>query len=427
MTSDAEMERAVIGGIILDGITSTLADESFSTLITIDFQESDCRDAFALLMGMYSDKKDINQITIRYEMERKGMDSRLANDTVRRFIDACDVPWLAQEYVKIVRRNGYLREIRRSLLGLTAETSVENIQAIVDIVNKRDQTEHQFIIKTKDCMDGYIEALFNGKTIRVSTGFPSLDTNLHAQPGDLIVVGARAKVGKTTFLTNVLFNMLKEKVPCLYIPTEMKPDQFISRIMPLMTTVYANRFRSMEFDAGHKQEIKSAAEIVKTFPLTVLDIASPTIGEIRAAVKSSNCQVLFVDYLGRCSMTKETTRMREVERFVVALKSLCIERGIICFLAVQLARVTDHNKNTPPMLCDLSDSSAIEKEGDLILMLWKDKNKKAASYKEEIISGYIAGNRHGYTNDFDIYFEKNSMRMSEGFASALKETADETL
>lgn len=65
------------------------------------------------------------------------------------------------------------------------------------------------------------------------------------------------------------------------------------------------------------------------------------------------------------------------------------------------------------MLSDLSDSSAIEKEADLVLMLWKNKEAKGASYSQAAISALIAKNRHGYTDAFDIAFDKNRMCMVE--------------
>lgn len=412
MSSDIEMERAIIGGIIADGICCTLADESFTNLVDLDFTDRAVMQTFAVLVGMYQEKKAINPVSVAYELERAGVGDR---DTVQKFMDASTYPEHACEYVKIVKRNGLLRTIRHRLTTISPEASTQDIENLMELINRRDQTGKRASVLPREYMDGYIESIFNPKTVKINTGFGILDESLHAQPGDLIVIGARTGVGKTTFLTNVLLTMLRDEVTCLYCPTEMKPAQFTSRLIPIMTGVWASRFRSLNFEVGQKAKIESAAESINGMPLSILDIASPTIGEIRAEVKAREPRVLFVDYLGRCSMTREATRMREIERFVVSLKNLCVERRIICFLAVQLGRATDYNVDAPPLLADLADSSAIEKEADLVLMLWKDKNRNngAGPADKSIISALIAKNRHGLIRSFDIEFNKSQMRMSE--------------
>ena len=100
--------------------------------------------------------------------------------------------------------------------------------------------------------------------------------------------------------------------------------------------------------------------------------------------------------------------MREIEKFMVELKNLCVTEDVLCFLAVQLSRATDFNKESPPRLADLSDSSAIEKEADAVVFLWWDQKAPAGTLAAE-----IAKNRHGLTNGFTIVFNKRQMKMSE--------------
>jgi replicative DNA helicase len=206
--------------------------------------------------------------------------------------------------------------------------------------------------------------------------------------------------------------MLKDGTPCLYCPTEMRPAQFMDRMAPLLVNVPADKFRSRDFDLNDLENISNIQSQVEGFPLTLLNIASPNIHEIKMAVKSSGCKVLFLDYLGRCSMPKENTRMREIERFVVDLKNICVDMGILCFLAVQLSRATDYNKDSEPRLADLSDSSAIEKEADAVIFLWRDP-ANPGSYDMSNISGVLGKNRHGVLDRFSISFIKRQMRMTD--------------
>ncbi len=416
MSLSISMERAVIGGIITDGICGEISDEAFITLKPADFADPLCRQAFSVLAGMKEGGEEINHVTAEAAYLKAGLSlppGAAAGSLCALFLDAHVYPALASQYIRMVKRDSYLRAIRQEILRLKPEAGAEDVDALLDLIAKRDQVDRRHVITAMTAADEFYAGVINGKVLDLNTGFPTLDRNLHAQPGDLIVVGARTNVGKTTLLTNILYNMLVDTIPCLYVPTEMKPAQFMGRLMPLMTTIHAHRLRSMDLSPDQKAELKAAADAARHMPLTVLDIASPTIEEIRAAVKSSECKVLFVDYLGRCSTTKEVTRMREIEKFVVALKSICVEAGIVCFLAVQLSRAVDKAQEAAPMLSDLSDSSAIEKEADLVLMLWKNKEAQGSTYSHAAISALIAKNRHGYTDVFDIAFDKNRMRMAE--------------
>lgn len=413
-TETADKERAVIGAIIL-GAAPDLADEAFTYLVDRHWEDMPSKLAFPVLKEMYSNKEEINPVTAAEAFRRAKLGG--ASLRVKFFTDYVDWADKPQEYINIFRWDALSEKIKRKIRNLQEQedTPTEaDIEAVIDLVHERDMIGHSSVIGPADGLEEYIKSLTEKRLLSINTGFPALDHNLHAQPGDLVIVGARTGIGKTTFLTNTLYNISRKSIPCLYIPTEMDANQFRSRIFPLMTGVYASRFRSMKFKEGQLEEIKTAAEEYKQLPIYTLDIASPTIGEIRAAVKEKSCKVLFVDYLGRCSMTREATRMREIEKFVVALKTFCVNQGIVCFMAVQLSRLTDRNADTAPLLADLSDSSAIEKEADLVLMLWKDPKKElTGDYSSAIITATIEKNRHGFVDTFDICFDKNKMQMTE--------------
>ena len=114
-------------------------------------------------------------------------------------------------------------------------------------------------------------------------------------------------------------------------------------------------------------------------------------------------------------MTKEHSRPREVERFIVDLKNICVENGLICFLGVQLGRRTDYETGEPK-LADLADSSAIEKEADAVVFMWIDKAMQPESEGDKpaphkIVNCSFGKNRHGLQVSWKMIFNRNSMRM----------------
>jgi replicative DNA helicase len=317
-----------------------------------------------------------------------------------------------RHYAATVKRNSVMRLIRREMAKLNPATAPEELDKIMQLIHLRDTDDNSFLASPKTFIDEYFNECEQTREAGIRTGYPTFDRNFHAQDGDLIVVAARANVGKTVFSTNVLVNLLSHGTRCLYCPTEMRPKQFMGRIMPLCIGVPATTFRSHQFTPGDISEMRGVGEDIKAMPLHFLDMGSPTINEIKRAVRISGCKVLFVDYLGRCSMTHEQTRMREIERFVVELKNECLKSGIICFLAVQLSRRTDFDEASPK-LADLSDSSAIEKEADAVLFLWREAVDKQTQIRPPFINIGFGKNRFGYTPQWTLDFNRVSLRMTE--------------
>lgn len=73
----------------------------------------------------------------------------------------------------------------------------------------------------------------------IEVGFPKFDWYTNGgQPGDLIMVCARAKTGKSTILTNWATKLaVKDKLPVLYFDTEMDSRQQEDRIISILSQV----------------------------------------------------------------------------------------------------------------------------------------------------------------------------------------------
>ena len=416
MANDPEsmMEHAALGSIILESGVSDRADVVFEELKESDFSCDATRRIFRALKEMRDAEEAIDLVTLSArlkagnELAQAGGEGFLAE-----LVGAVSTTSHARYYAGQVKRNAVMRQIRRELSNLNPAAAPEDIERVMQLIRLRDSGDDAGVVSAAALAEEYVRECEQGRSFGLKTGYPSFDANFHAQPGDLVVVAARTNVGKTAYLTNILSNMLEHQIPCLYCATEMRPKQFLGRIFPLRLSIPAACFRSHTFKAEDIAELQSNLEEAKAMPLHLLDIASPTIHEIKRAVKASGSKVLFVDYLGRCSTGKEVTRMREIERFVVELKNECVKSGILCFLAVQLNRRTDYERQQPPVLADLSDSSAVEKEADAVVFLWRNPKVKYESVRMPVIEAFFGKNRFGYTHKWGLAFNRTSMRMTE--------------
>jgi replicative DNA helicase len=410
---EAMMEYAVLGSVIIEDTVSDLAEFVFDELNESEFYSERCKRIFLALKEMHASGEAIDLVTITAKLKANGELADVGGEVfISELLEQVSTTRHIRHYVSQVKKNAVMRQIRREVAALNPSAEPEAVERIMQLVQLRDSGNDASVVSAGSLVDEYISECEQGRSCGLKTGYPTFDENFHAQPGDLVVVAARTNVGKTAFLTNILSNMLTQKIPCLYCATEMRPKQFLDRIFPLRVSVPASSFRARKFKPEDIAELQSGTAEMKEFPLSLLDIASPTIGEIKRALKGSQAKVLFVDYLGRCSTSHEQTRMREIEKFVVELKNECVKNGILCFLAVQLNRRTDFD-NTPPKLADLSDSSAVEKEADSVVFLWRNPRVISPSVHMPVIEAFFGKNRFGYTHKWGIGFNRTSMRMTE--------------
>jgi replicative DNA helicase len=77
-----------------------------------------------------------------------------------------------------------------------------------------------------------------------------------------------------------------------------------------------------------------------------------------------------------------------------------------------------------PRLSDLRESGAIEQDADLVMFLWRDKERSAEDQdaEGEVINLKLAKHRNGPTGEIQLWFKKAQTRFvgyaSERFAEA---------
>ena len=184
-------------------------------------------------------------------------------------------------------------------------------QRITDLSNKVQQTKE--IYKMGDLAEDIL-------TLRAETpsSVPGLEVGWNkfdyytngGQPGDLILVCARAKTGKSTLLTNWAVKLaIKDKVPVLYFDTEMDSRQQEDRILSILSGVPNKEIISgmyvMDTENGKAEDkinaLKKAVQMLKEGNYFHIYMPSFTIDKVNAIAKKFklqyDIQAIFFDYL----------------------------------------------------------------------------------------------------------------------------------
>ena len=256
----------------------------------------------------------------------------------------------------------------------------------------------------------------------IPSGFGMLDKYLTGlNKSDLILIGARPAMGKTSFALNLAQNIsMGARKKCIVFSLEMTKAQLAERLLASQAGVESQKLKTGEMSKEEWVRLGNAAGQFNDVELYLDDTSSITVPEIKSRVRRmKNVDCIIIDYLGLISSAgKKENRVQEVSEITRNLKMMAKDLNIPVICCAQLSRGTEgHGKNHKPQLADLRESGSIEQDADIVLFLYRedyyrndvdeDKQDDIDANKTELI---IAKNRHGATTSIELTFDKEFTR-----------------
>jgi len=218
----------------------------------------------------------------------------------------------------------------------------------------------------------------------LSTGFPDLDRKMSGgmRRGELIVIAARPKMGKTALALNIATNVAHEN-HSLFLSMEMPEVQVHQRAvaslgrLPLGYLLNVNTIpqeSNANSDAWARITVGVEAErdlnlfIDDQGALSLLDVRT----KARQVKRKAGLDLLVIDYL-QLMAGEGNNRNAEIEGITRGLKALAKELDIAIILLSQLNRKLEERPNKRPLPSDLRDSGAIEQDCDVALFIYRDE------------------------------------------------------
>lgn len=223
-----------------------------------------------------------------------------------------------------------------------------------------------------------IERRMEGKTKAISTGYPALDEKLSGglRGGDLIVLAARPKMGKTALAVNVACNVAADH-PTLILSMEMPKSQLHDRNLaslgriPLPHLLQPSKMTDADWAGLTHASIK-----ISEMQLYLDDQGGQRLIDVRMKAKGvkrkHGLKLLVVDYLQLMEGDGDN-RNAQIEGITRGLKGLAKELDIAIILLSQLNRKLEERPNKRPIPSDLRDSGSIEQDADAVVFLYRDE------------------------------------------------------
>lgn len=188
---------------------------------------------------------------------------------------------------------------------------------------------------------------------------------------DLIVLGARPAIGKSTFLGSLAKILsLDNDIPTVVFCPEMEKKVFFRRILQIVLGVSREDIVSDDFwDLNNKKVNDVVADICKK-PLYIDDTPSIDIEELKrklyTLVQEYGIKFVLIDYLQLLTTNKRTS-LQEKSRYICQeLKAISKELHLTIVLASQCRRNLTKSSNVPTP----DDVTFFESFDDVIEHIW---------------------------------------------------------
>ncbi len=411
--NSVEAEVSVLGAMLQDSAAVLRATEH---LRPEDFYQPEHKEIFSVMMDLYLQRRPIDLVTLHTELARKGsLEGVGGNAYLMKILNSVPTSANVKAYIDIVQEKSTMRKLIQACQKISGEcftqqTPLEDIlssaeKAIFDIVMNQTDGEtlvplREVLVKTYDQIDEL--SRLHGAIGGVPTGFIDLDnllTGLH--PGELVVVGARPSMGKTSFAMNIASHAsLKRGKSVAVFTLEMPREQIAMRMLCSDAQVDMQRVRKGTLTDKDWSNLANSVQSMADAPMYIDDTAGITPSQLRSRCRrlkmDKGLDLVVVDYLGLMKADgRVESRQLEVSEISRQLKAIALDMKIPIIACAQLSRANKDRVDKRPVLSDLRDSGSIEQDADVVMFLHREeyynKDTEDKNIGEVIISKQRSG------------------------------------
>lgn len=250
----------------------------------------------------------------------------------------------------------------------------------------------------------------------IRTGIAAIDNFIGGLfPQELSVPAARPSQGKTAFGMQVA-EFASRDVTTLFVACEQPEQQLYERSFAAASGVSMFRIRNGRLTDRELELLRAPAERLETHSdLFIFDKPACTVSDIRAAMLAVEKQagkpprLVVIDYLQYLlPENRRSPRHEQVAQISRDLKRLAREGNAHVMALAQLNRDADKEAKARPRLSHLGESSAIEKDADLVALIHNPiPDGPVEVSPAEVI---FAKNRNGMTGTVELQFRRSATR-----------------
>ena len=436
---DVEAEEAVLGSILIDG-------ECLTRLVPLLKEGAFYRErnqlCFDAALSLFQRDQAVDQVTLAGELartEKLVLAGGMAY--LSHLVSITPTSVHAEDYAQVISRTSSMRRLidagnRIIDLGYADTEDLEATmrQAEDALFTVRGTGQPRGFVPLKEIYDQYLQEQasaaadpeFSGMPIM--SGFPDLDEYLGGlQRADLVILGARPSMGKSSLAVNMAVNAAKSGQTCGVFSLEMTREQLAMRILASEAEIDSHRLRLGLYTHMEEDRIIDSIGRLSDLPVYIDDTPYQGMVEMRGKARrlalERGLDLLVVDYLQLVQGKQkwgQSNRVQEITEISRELKVLAGDLKVVLVACSQLNRMVENRPNNRPRLSDLRDSGSIEQDADVVMFIHREdvytteeewtQTHLGQDYPRNIAEIIIAKHRKGPTGSIRLEFVDNLVR-----------------
>lgn len=256
------------------------------------------------------------------------------------------------------------------------------------------------------------------------TGYKQFDALTSGlQYSDLIILGGRPSMGKTSFALNIARNVaVNENKAVAVFSLEMSKEKLALMLLTAEARVNSERLKTGMISAEEWRKVTTADGIISAAPFFIDDSPNLAVRDIRAKSRrlkmDKDLSLIVIDYLqlmkGPSLKDRKGLEIAEISR---SLKSMAKELNVPIIVLSQLKQMVEQRADKRPMMSDLWEPGAIERDADIIAFIYRDEvyNKQRNNPNKGKAELIVAKNRDGAIGKVVLTFIGQYVRFENGY------------
>ncbi len=431
-----EAEQAVLSAILID---PHCLSEVAVNMNAEYFYIPQHREIYKTMAAMYELSQTIDYVSLLEKLKNDGVyDEAGGKAYLSQLAQAVPSSANILTHIAIIKERYYARSLMNAAQNIIKDINdgeldsgklIDNAeQSIYTIRQGREVTGLTHIKsvienETYDRLTKMSDPATRADYIGVPCGIGALDKMITGlNKSDLIILGARPGMGKTSFALNIARNVAVNagKTVCFF-SLEMSRDQLAQRMLSSEAGIKSEKLRTGELEDDEWTRLAQAGDNLSKANIYFDETSNITVPEMKAKLRRMpKVDLVIIDYLGLMKSARNIdNRVQEVSEITRNLKIMAKDLGLPVIACAQLSRGTEaKGKSHRPALSDLRDSGSIEQDADIVLFLYRDTyydsekgedEDRADPNKAECI---VAKNRHGEIGTVDLYWDGQFTRFT---------------
>ena len=439
---DHEAEAAVLGALLIDSdallrVTPIINPE--------DFHRARNQFCFAACVAVFGRQEALDQITVARELQRQDRLEQVGGLAyLGQLISGTPTSVNVEHYAGIVADTAAKRRLidagnRIAELGFEDSQDADDTmrQAVEVLFRVQPTNNDRGFVPLSSVLDVYLQGDIGDVSLTdeppLQSGYGDLDSLLGGmQRSDLLIVGARPGLGKSSLALNICANAAKSGQVCGIFSLEMSREQVAMRMLVAESGVDSHRLRLGLLSENEQNVISDAVGVLSGLPIFIDDTPFQSTMEMRSKAQRLQLEhgldFLVVDYLQLIQGSNRRqgygeNRVQEISEISRSLKGMARDLNVPVFTCSQLSRVVENRPGHRPQLSDLRDSGSIEQDADVVTFLYREdrnfteeeweQHNPGRPYPRNLVELIVAKHRHGPTGSFHLYFRDTLMRFDE--------------